>query len=449
MFIPALVTGQENRGAGSREQATQLFHEGKFSEALPLFTKLFDDSPSDRLLCYFIGACKVETGDYTPATENYLKFAGEEEVPARLFYYFARYYHANQDWNNALRYYNRFRNNAPAAEVEALRITELSELCSSKINPFVPVAADSVTETNLPVAEVVTPETEAAPALPAPDTLKPTATTPVEAEPEKPVSEKPAVQLQFIEFQVNPQVTYLVTDFFQVPEAKAAFEQGRRKQLRLDSLLVSAESNRNDYARTANPAERQALAEKILAQEQESLLLKAEVDQLYFQARDKENAWWETADYSALEKFNHLTDSLKQLQRQQAAPPAEKPAAPAVAVPQVTPAEYFDQPAGPTPQPADADAGAVTYKIQIGSYSRGVPAYMKNLFDKLSKIRPIETYVDEKGVTVYTTGNVKKMEDAVVLQKQVRQEGIKDAFVVAFKDGKRISLQEAKNIEKP
>ena len=67
--------------------------------------------------------------------------------------------------------------------------------------------------------------------------------------------------------------------------------------------------------------------------------------------------------------------------------------------------------------------------------------------DKLSYIRKIENYTDEKGVVVYTTGNLLNYDDALKMQNQVRQEGVKDAFVVPYYNGKRITLSEAKEIE--
>ena len=88
------------------------------------------------------------------------------------------------------------------------------------------------------------------------------------------------------------------------------------------------------------------------------------------------------------------------------------------------------------------------YRIQIGAYSRGLPAYMDRLYKKLSVIRKIENYTDDQGIVVYTTGRLTNFEDAIKMQKQVRREGIKDAFVVAYLNGKRISIKEAKELIK-
>jgi hypothetical protein len=43
----------------------------------------------------------------------------------------------------------------------------------------------------------------------------------------------------------------------------------------------------------------------------------------------------------------------------------------------------------------------------------------------LSVIRTIETYTDEKGVVVYTTGNLTRYEDAMKLQNQVNRKAYK------------------------
>ena len=89
----------------------------------------------------------------------------------------------------------------------------------------------------------------------------------------------------------------------------------------------------------------------------------------------------------------------------------------------------------------------LSYKIQIGAYSRGLPTSVKRLFDKLSLIRKIDNYTDDRGVVVYTTGNLVNLEDAMTMLKQVEQESVKDAIITAYFKGKRIPLTEAKALE--
>ncbi len=94
------------------------------------------------------------------------------------------------------------------------------------------------------------------------------------------------------------------------------------------------------------------------------------------------------------------------------------------------------------------NSSGITYKIQIGAYSRGIPNNMKSVFNKISLIRKVDNYTDEKGVVVYTTGNLTNYDDAVVMQNQVKQEGIKDPVIAAYLNGKRINLEQAKQTEK-
>ncbi len=65
-------------------------------------------------------------------------------------------------------------------------------------------------------------------------------------------------------------------------------------------------------------------------------------------------------------------------------------------------------------------------------------------FKGLSEIR--ET---KEGKTYkYTTGQVEKLDDAVELQSKVRKLGFKDAFVIGFSNGKKVSYKEAVEISK-
>jgi hypothetical protein len=88
----------------------------------------------------------------------------------------------------------------------------------------------------------------------------------------------------------------------------------------------------------------------------------------------------------------------------------------------------------------------VTYKVQIGAYSKGLPDYIDRLYKKLSVLRRIDHYTDERGIVVYTVGELTSFDDAVKLQNQIRQEGVNDAFVVAYLNNKRISLNEARKL---
>ena len=96
----------------------------------------------------------------------------------------------------------------------------------------------------------------------------------------------------------------------------------------------------------------------------------------------------------------------------------------------------------------EPEVNKIVYRIQIGSFSKGLPEYIDRLYKKLAVLRRIDHYTDEKGITVYTIGEVSNLDDALKLQAQIRQEGVKDAFVVAYNNGKRITLKEARELTK-
>ncbi len=247
---------------------------------------------------------------------------------------------------------------------------------------------------------------------------------------------------RFINFRVNDKVTYVMEEMFQEPEALAEFKAAEEAEGRLDSLLTQTDALRKLYHQTLNPALRDSLARVIAAEEYQSLQQKAELERRYFNAASIEQTWWKDASYQVYETFFHIRDSMMIL-RTPPPPVIPEPgpdvfghAADSLGVGEETPAGNPGDETMVTEEKGDE----LSYRIQLGAFMKNVPAQKKAMFDKISKIRIIETFVNEEGETVYTTGNLKDFGDAVKLQNQVRQEGIKDAFVIAVKNGKRVSL---------
>lgn len=454
----AFMPSYPNFQAEERNKAIELFHNGKFAEALPIFKKLSDSYPSDYLLKYFTGACLIETGVYTKESELNLLLAGTRDVPAKVFYYLARYYHANDDWDSALRFYNRFKNNSQPGQVAELRVDELTRLAYDHINPF--------TEAGIKIPKKKEPlQPEPNSRIPQPEVIMPVlisgqvqSSTTIEIPFEEPLNDTtseipviepqptttapfpPVTKFNFIRFQVNSKVTYLTEDLFQVAEAREAWKTGTEKETELSQHIEKLSDLRKQYQHTANPVQRDELAHRIIELERQTLELRAETDRLFQRARQLEEQWWADADFNAYESFLQVSDSLLRLQ--EALRIASLPPPPIIDESQIP-----DEP-DLTEEAADEspDPNEVRYKVQLGSFTSAVPARTQSLFNKIGKIRPIETFVNEDGATVYVTGNMKTFEDGLALQNQIRVEGIKDAFVIAIKDGKRISLPESKKL---
>ena len=121
--------------------------------------------------------------------------------------------------------------------------------------------------------------------------------------------------------------------------------------------------------------------------------------------------------------------------------PMEEPK-PTVVIPAPTSSTPDDIAQPIVSQSNSATASGVEYRVQFLSSDKELKANAREL-----KGLTDYTYYIQKGVYRYTTGNFQKVNDAVNYQKKVREMGFKDAFIVAFNNGERISLQQAKELQ--
>jgi N-acetylmuramoyl-L-alanine amidase len=97
------------------------------------------------------------------------------------------------------------------------------------------------------------------------------------------------------------------------------------------------------------------------------------------------------------------------------------------------------------PNTAETDSGVV-FKVQIGAFKDEVPIDIANKFIRIQK-QGIKNYLDESsGLTVYTVGRFRTYEEAQKTRDGVMEQGMADAFVIAFKDGIKIPVEDAKKL---
>lgn len=82
------------------------------------------------------------------------------------------------------------------------------------------------------------------------------------------------------------------------------------------------------------------------------------------------------------------------------------------------------------------------FKVQIATSSQKKELIPEN-FNGIEDV----SYYEAGGIYRYTVGNEKSIEAANILQLKLKEKGFTDAFIVAFNNGKRISLSEALNIK--
>lgn len=84
----------------------------------------------------------------------------------------------------------------------------------------------------------------------------------------------------------------------------------------------------------------------------------------------------------------------------------------------------------------------ILFKVQVGAYREQVPIQEANELLKIAG-RGIKTFTDSNGLLVYTVGEFQDYDSANTLKNQLVNEGITGAFVIAMKDGNKMSVYQA------
>ncbi|MCU0444021.1 MAG: SPOR domain-containing protein [Microscillaceae bacterium] len=85
----------------------------------------------------------------------------------------------------------------------------------------------------------------------------------------------------------------------------------------------------------------------------------------------------------------------------------------------------------------------VFFTVQIGAYNR---VNLSHLLDTSSSDLTVE---EDSGTKKYLLGGYRSYEDAANARKKIRQMGVKDAWIVSYKDGRRVPMTEVRNTPIP
>ncbi|MGF7139930.1 SPOR domain-containing protein [Roseimarinus sediminis] len=458
--LPILSTAQSEEA-----RARDYFEQGDFGKALPFFQQEYTLYPSDASAQYHYGICLSETGQYgSKARKLLLGAAQDANTPHDVYFYIAKNYHAAENFELALNYYQRFRDKAKKKERRGVEFDHFYDACREGINPF---TANVVEETaqqdeNILIESEIQLLSESSDTVKAkPETFSDSTDSHISEEAsEAPVNNNRVVETDewpvvpavladtSFNFTLAPKITYQIISQFKTAKGQHHFIEGWMNREKLAANMRTLESFRKQYQRTDNQEEQEKIAKELIALEQENFELKPLADEHHWQAREAELLFWNTASDVALKALKAENDSINNSKHQQlVVQPVEiEPVIPAETIPaDTTVSEVI---AEDKPVVAEEEKNELIYRIQIGAFSKGLPEYIDRLYKKLAVLRRIDSYTDERGVVVYTVGELRNFDDAVKLQQQIRQEGVKDAFVVAYHNGKRITLKEAREITK-
>lgn len=426
--------------SSSKEDPIDLFNQKKYEEALPLFKVLLQKTPDDITLFYYVGACLTETNHFGNETIMMLQKSISDNQPNLLYFYLGENYHALNDFKTAITYYSIFEQKVGKKELKGLNIDAKVDMCKKRINPFtiappIAIPADSLsTETALPDTSQIQNRTKTSS-----DTVK---------NKELALVVPASLNGATINFILTSEIYYTRFSQFRTYNGKQNFIAGWNNTDSLNWMVSETDSLRNEYRKIQSSEIKASLSNKVIDLENKILKSKSLIDGFYFKANEFEFDYWKKAPEKEKLKLIAENDSLKRALEQ----------AKIVIVPKVTntdtvrtPApEIVDSTSAVVNEPSDEKQKVppVVFKIQIGKYNTALPESTKKLFKKISVLRKIDQYTDENKFTVYTIGELTSLNDAVKLQDQIRQESVKDAFVIAIKDGKRISLKEAQELLK-
>lgn len=241
-----------------------------------------------------------------------------------------------------------------------------------------------------------------------------------------------------INFQVNSYIYYLNIQHFVNENAKKSFIEGWLKEKELQRLSLHADSLRKAYL-TASDEQREKISAEIIKSEQEIITLNEQIPAFYEKAREEEDLYWQSSSMDEINKFqqkiSRYGDSITQRSQQ----------AVQTTVPD-TITLYLPTKSIKEPEPQATVTSGIIYKIQIGAYKGKIPDTANKLIKKISLIRKVENTVDDKGMKVYTTGNLRTYAEAETMLSQVKQEGIKNAVITAYQNGKKITVPEARKL---
>ncbi|MCK3684045.1 SPOR domain-containing protein [Maribellus sp. YY47] len=423
-------------------EAILRFDEGKYAEAESLLAPQIAENPDNLMINYYYGACRTENGHYGANEINYLLKGSMGESPLKTNYYLGVQYQAMLQWDKALSCFEKFAKTSDQNEQASLGLSEKIQQCKDHFSP-VEVKQEDIAPVPLAREEEPKPDSDSiiytTPAdTNAPDTLN----QEEELVPEPKTKPDKTNRTAPINFDINSEMTYIDTSNFQTIDGLQAYLQWKKLRHELDSVTRQLDDWRQKYAEANTASFREALGQKIVDAEGGLFNLQRDTRESLQKARQTESDYWNTQPEEIRNEFKLRLRELATSYNQPEPAKAE-----VLDTSLIISAEILPDAVEPTPQAATEQEDELVYKIQLGAYSRGLPAYIKRQFDKLSLIRKIDQYTDEKGVVVYTTGSLSNYEDALKMQTQVRREGIQDAFVVPYFNGKRITLNEAKKLE--
>ena len=432
IIVPLLFTffsihlsfGQQT--VGKETLAIDYFHQGDFEKALPIFAKLAQSYPDNAMYNYYYGVSLIKNNIFETAAKEALLNSVVDKTPVNANFYLGNYFHALEQWGEAMDFYDRYEKVGTKQEKKSLKLTSFVDLCQKKVNPFKP--KKSTDSTLFGDAMLKPPPSIDEKSFPIPEALK-NAT---------------------FNFQVNELLAYHRISDFRSEASKILFTKAWMCTGMNDSILVLTDSLRKVHDQIARVDTRLGLVQQIVDGEQKSFQLMRDREKFLEQSRVKESAFWDKEGKKEAMLYNNSILARENKITAVKNPEPKSHEIPQLPVVKTDSVPATDQQARVVPEkvPAkSAPAENILFKVQVGAFKNGVISQLfKKAYTKVSKLRKIDKFTDPKKFAVYTVGNFKHYADATKMKDQLLLEGMKGAFVIAYQNGLKIPVTQALKI---
>lgn len=401
-----------------RAMASESFEKGDFASASVYYKKLLGYYPKDPGYNFRLGACNTELGEDIPGALRMLEFASFRLSPPEVQYYLGLAHQKQGEFDLATASYNKYLQVSGKKEISRKEVEKRLAECRSHTKPD---RADHVG-------------------------VQPEAKVNHSTVPEK---KKDTTMVMPAEKKVLPEPG---PDVFAGESGYMnMLNEALRIQMTSDSLVRVSEEKRRALAREADWNTKKKLMAEINVLQTEADNLQSSANAIYSKARKMEQSFvnGQGREQAGNVKVGQSIQNHPVTVKDTATLVHQQPGiVDTVQMPVVqyimqfeirdNPA-YSDSNAIPVDQPLP---GGVIYKIQVGVYSKpAAPALFRGLFPMSAE------KIVGNGFVRYYAGLFNTIKDAEISLERVRNYGYREAFLVSFYNGKKISLIRAREIE--
>lgn len=116
-----------------KKQAEDLFEEEEYTKAYKLYSQLVSNNPREPLYNYRLGVCMIYSEPDKKKSFSYLNKAynNRQDLPKDVTFFLGKAYHINYLFDEAIKYYNEFKKEAPASMQKKLQVDREIMACGN------------------------------------------------------------------------------------------------------------------------------------------------------------------------------------------------------------------------------------------------------------------------------------------------------------------------------